>query len=467
MKNPILISIKCPECGAPVRYPEGAYTFKCPYCDSVLRTRTDGLTLKYIIPSTLKQEDILTAIKQIIAEKKGSLRKIKRIKEIKTFYKPFWYFKGIIYSCHSGGEKHEIDTKILYYTFPANASFVGVFQSLGVRSEVLTIEAYDSTLFNEKEEIIPINVSDEDANKRVEKLAKNSMDVLTDSYGYFKTCIIGEKYFIIYYPVIKVICSDGEYSYTFMLDGINKNIIEESEGITNITLPRDEDDKPYRAKLLSHRCNNCGYDLEPGDFDIIFYCKNCTGTWLLKGENYYSQEVKLIKIDKEKNTTYIPFWRFETTVISKPAGINMKTVGDLSKFMKMGQFYLRNEDPERPMRFFVPALVTRNARSMIKLAARIGIYQKKLPITNREDFSFEKLWNASLLDEEAEEMLTPIIFLVIGRIDRAATEFYNDFKVTVSDKQLVYYPFEDQGNFLLDLFHNYSFPKRSFDLKVY
>lgn len=85
----------------------------------------------------------------------------------------------------------------------------------------------------------------------------------------------------------------------------------------------------------------------------------------------------------------------------------------------------------------------------------------------QEDFPFEKIWNASLPDKEAEEMLTPIIFLVIGRIDRTAINFYNDFKGTVSDKQLVYYPFEDNGNALIDLFHNYSFPKRSFDLKVY
>ncbi len=119
------------------------------------------------------------------------------------------------------------------------------------------------------------------------------------------------------------------------------------------------------------------------------------------------------------------------------------------------------------MRFYVPALVTRNARAIIKLAARIGIMQKELLVSETEDFPSENIWNASLPEEEAEEMLEPLIFLVVGLAHRKAINFYKDFKIKVTDKQLVYYPFEDKGKFMLDHFHNYNFPKRSFDLNVY
>ncbi len=467
MQNPILVTIKCTECGAPARYPEGTYTLKCSYCDSVLRIKTDGITLKYIIPSTLKHSDIVTTIKDIIANKDDSRKELKEIKEIKLLYKPFWYFKGMVYSCYSGGGEHEIESMTCYYTFPANGSIITPFQSLGFRAEVLAIESYDSDLYSESGEIIPINVSESEAEKRAETLAERSTKKPSGNYGYLKTSIIGKKFFIIYFPVIRIVCSAGEYNYTFILDGINKSIIEESEGIANIALSDNENDMSYRVKLLSHRCNNCGFDLESRDFDIIFFCKNCSRLWLLNGTNYYSQKIKVLETDEEKNTTYIPFWRFEVTVSSPSTGINMKTIGDLSGFMKMGWYQLKKEDPERRLRFFVPALVTRNANALVKLAAHIGRHQKKLPVSKRGDFPFEKIWNASLPEEEAEEMLTPIIFLVIGRIDLTATKFYNDFKVTVSDKQLVYYPFEDKKNTLLDLFHNYSFPKRSFDLQVY
>lgn len=467
MRKPFLVSIKCPECGAPIRYPEGAYTFKCSFCDSVLRTKTDGITLKYIIPARLNQKDVLITIKKIIASKKNVPKKLKAIKQIKTFYKPFWYFKGMIFTCYSTRLKNNLDAKTWYYTFPANLSFVPLFQSLGVRSEVLTIEAYDSKIFQENGVVLPITVHKDQAVKKAESLAGKKYDTYAPGYSYLKTSIIGEKFFIIFYPVIKVLCSSEDYYYTFMIDGINKNILDENEGKTKVEVSNKGKIEEYHVKLLSHRCKNCGNDLEPRDFDIIFYCKNCFRLWLLKGIDYQSQKVKILETEDRKNTIYLPFWRFEVTIISKSANLNMKTIGDLSKFMKMGRFMLRKEDPERPMRFYVPALVIRNANAIIKLAAKIGTKQKQLPISKIEDFPFEKIWNASLPEEEAIELLEPLIFLVIGLTHKRAVDFYKDFKITVNGKQLVFYPFEDKGNAILDHYHNYNFSKRAFDLNVY
>ncbi len=467
MRNSFLVSIKCPECGAPICYPEGAYTFKCSYCDSVLRTKTDGVTLKYIIPSRLNQKDVHRTIKKIIASRNNVPGKLKAIKQIKTFYKPFWYFKGMIYSCYSVRVKNVLDSKTWYYTFPANLSFVPPFQSLGIRSEVLTIEAYDSNMFQEKGAVLPITVNKDQAVKKAESLAGKKCDTYTPGYSYLKTSIIGEKVFIIFYPVIKVVCSGGDYYHTFTIDGINKNLLDENQGKEKVDLPNKGESEEYHVKLLSHRCKNCGNDLEARDFDIIFYCKNCFRLWLLRGIDYLSQKVKILETEERKNTIYLPFWRFEVTIISKSANLNMKTIGDLSKFMKMGQFMLRKEDPERPMRFYVPALVTRNANAIIKLAAKIGTLQKLLPVSKIEDFPFEKIWNASMPVKEAIEFLEPLIFLVIGLTHKRAVDFYNDFEITVNDKQLVFYPFEDNGNAMLDHYHNYNFPKRAFDLNVY
>ena len=491
MRNSFLVSIKCPECGGPLRYPEGAFTFKCSFCNSVLRTQTDRVTLKYIIPCPLDQKNILIAIKKIIASKKNLPRKFKTIKQIKTYYKPFWYFKGMIYSCHSSKGKHEVEAKTWYYTFPADHSFVPSFQSLGIRSEVLTIEPYDSEMFQKKEIALPLTIDKNAAEKKAELLANKKIDYSqlfknhpktsivakllaekkTDPSllfsNYSKTSIIGERFFIIYYPVIKITCAGGDYCHTFMLDGINKNLLDEYEGKHNVVASKNEKLTSYHITFLSHRCKNCGNDLEPRDFDIIFYCKNCFRLWLLKGKDYYSQKIRILETPKRENTIFLPFWRFEVIITSKSTNLKIKTIGDLSKFMKMGLHMLRNENQDRPVRFYVPALVTRNARAIIKLAAKIGIKQKELPVSETEDFPSENIWNASLPEEEAEEMLEPLIFLVVGLAHRKAINFYKDFKIKVTDKQLVYYPFEDKGNFMLDHFHNYNFPKRSFDLNVY
>jgi hypothetical protein len=63
-------------------------------------------------------------------------------------------------------------------------------------------------------------------------------------------------------------------------------------------------------------------------------------------------------------------------------------------------------------------------------------------------------------------MVSPLIFLVIGRTDRKAIQFYNDLEITVTDRQLVWYPFEEKGEYLADTFHNYHLPKRSMDVNV-
>ncbi|MGA1839779.1 MAG: hypothetical protein ACMUIU_04055 [bacterium] len=139
---------------------------------------------------------------------------------------------------------------------------------------------------------------------------------------------------------------------------------------------------------------------------------------------------------------------------------------DLSTFMKMGRFLLRDEDPERPIRLYVPALVTRNARALLKLATRINEHQRALPVSKNENFPLDKILNASLPEDEAEEMLQVIVFSVIGRQDRKALDFYKDFTITITKKEILWYPFEDKGNFLVDNFHQYNFPKQSIDITV-
>lgn len=498
MRNTFFVSIQCPECGGSIRFPEGAYTFKCSFCGSVLRVKGEGVDLKYIIPSRLNPQDVLIAIKKIILSRKEIPGKLKKIKRIKTFYKPFWYFKGMIYSCYSqkGGsgrkEENEVESKTAYHTFPANLSFVNSLQSLGLRAETLAIEAYDSERFKEEGVMVPVTVSREEAVKRAEKFSQKKFNVAkvgpldpkvkylvleklaeikrhasTSGKSYAKTNIIGEKFFILYYPVVQVLLQGGDYFHTFLLDGINKNLLEEGAGRGDDHPAIKEEASSCSIKLLSHRCENCGYDLEPRDFDIIFYCKNCFRLWLLKRGEYRSQKIKVLETEKKENVVYVPFWRLEAVISSKSMGSEIKTIGDLSRFMKIGQYLLRKEKPERPIRFFIPALVSKNARALIKLAARIGSFQKELPVSQREDFPFVNFRNASLSEEEAMEMLWPLIFMVIGRVDQKAINFYNDFEFSITDRQLVWYPFEEKGNYFIDHYHDYHFPRRSLDVRVY
>ena len=466
MQTAFLVSIKCPECGSPAHYPEGAFTFQCDYCGSVLRVVKDGTVLKYIIPCRLEAHDIRRIIRKALAGKAGSSKKSPAVREIRTIYKPFWYFKSMVYYRFAGKTGNDTLARTWYYSFQAHPQFTGTFHTLSVRTEVLAVNAYDSDALPDDGMVLPVTVDREEAGRLAEAAAKNSVDILVENAGFKKLSLIGEHFFLVYYPVIQALCSiDGRYC-TLMIDGVGQSVLENEPDRTEFPSPDQNDTSPYRTRLLTHRCKNCGHDLCAGDFDVIFYCQVCYRLWLLDGDDYRSLHLKILDGEGGKHTVYIPFWRFETTLASPSAGVCMKTLGDLSGFMKMGRFLLRHEDPDRPIRFYVPALVARNARALIQLASRINIHQKQLPLLKEPRFPFNRALNASLPEREAEEMLEVAVFSIIGRRDPRALSFYRDLQITVDRRELLWYPFEEKGNYYADHFHRFNFPKKSLDISI-
>ena len=458
METSFLVAVKCPECGGPACYPEGAYTFTCSYCGSVLRIKRNGVNLKYIIPSRIQPNDLKVIIHKILLAQKA-LYPVPTIHNTTTIYKPFWYFKGMLYYSHATKMENATEAKTWYYSFQANSDFIDTFISLSMRAEVLTLEPYDQKNIKSDEVILPIAIDKKEAYRIAESTADMNFQITVPQAKYKKLYLIGEHFFIIYYPIVQIICSrrGGEYR-TLMLDGISKSLLADKNDKEEVPHVNEKSENSYCIKLLTHRCNNCGHDLQAKDFDIIFYCQVCSRLWLLKNGDYHSIKIKVLEAEKKINCVYLPFWRFEVIVTSQNTGIKLKTIGDLSTFMKMGRHILRNEDSDRPLRFYVPALVARNARALLKLATRINIHQKALPKSQNGFFPYGKILNASLPENEAEEMLGTIVFSVIGRQDQKALEFYSDFTIESINNELVWYPFESKGNFLLDNFHNYTFP---------
>ena len=468
MSTSFLVSVKCPECGGPVRYPEETYTFKCTYCGSVLRIKKDGVDLKYIIPSRIpNKNELQLIIKKVIFNQKGPFQSAPCINQINTIYKPFWYFKGMVYYNHASKTENDTLAKTWYYSFHANQDFVNMFNSLSVRTEVLTLEPYDKEALKGFGITLPLLLDKEQAFRYAESAANMSFQVEAGHALFKKLHFIGEHFFIIYYPVLEIVCTGTGGDHTFLLDGIGKTLLEHKTGKMEWEPETDKGNQSYHIKLLTHRCKNCGYDLHARDFDIVFYCNSCHRLWLLKNGEYHDLKIKVLDSQRNANSLYFPFWRFEVNVSSEAADLDLKTIRDLSTFMKLGRFLLRNEDPARPIRLYVPAIVTRNARALLKLATRINMHQKVLPVSKNGYFPYNKILNASLPETEAEEMIEVIVFSVIGRQDRKALDFYKDFAITVTKKELIWYPFEEKGDFLVDNFHQYNFPKKSMDIGVY
>ena len=470
MQTTLFVSLKCPECGGAVRHLQGAYTFSCPFCASVLRASRRGSSTSYPKSSTR----LSSWMPSTPSMSKGGSAKSSgpvEVKELRCIYKPFWYVKGMLYSCHSSGAKNDIEAKTWAYTFEANTDFAPGLRTLGLRSEFLTVKAYDSDMLGAGSVIAEVTTPMEAAEEEALDVAEKSLRASETAWKYQKMWMVGEKIFLIYYPVVAVSYTSSGESFTQLFDGVNAAPLgpDASPGASGEARGGRgaAETEPYHLRILTHRCKNCGGDLETGDFDIIFYCKNCTRLWLLEGNDYHPEKVTIIEAPASGKTVYIPFWRFEPTVISKSAGIKLETIAELAGFMKMGRHTLRNEDGTRPISLYVPAIVARNAKAILKLAGRVSTFQKEFALDLGNVLPDERIWNVSLSAAEAEELLSPLIFLMIGRIDRVAIKFYNDHEVTVNACQLVWYPFEDNGAYLVDRFHNYNFPKRSMDINVY
>lgn len=502
MHNPFIVSIKCPECGAPLRYPEGTYTFKCAYCGSVLRTEAGARDLKYIITSSLGQREIALATKKILLQK--GVKKLPVIKRITVIYKPFWYFKGMVYRVFANNGRTDVIGKTWSHSFEANNGFAPALSTLGVKTEALALKPYDSEKYKDSGVFLPLTVDRESVQKTAVNFAERntgmdvSLAVKADAPGkkrislwnsdldfiepvqdtdlrvktpeaFSRVYMAGEKFFIIYYPVINVICKGQEEYNGFLLDGVSKALLDETDGARVASGEKTpEAAARYRVRLLTHRCKNCGHDLPPRDFDIIYFCGNCCRLWLLKGDGYLGVKLKVLDAGSNRNILYIPMWAFDVALESEKAGVALDSVGGLAGFMKMGEMILRDRDPAGSLRLFVPALVSRNAGALLKFSANISRMQKETPpASGSPDFLRLKVMNVSLPPEEAAEMLYPLVCSLIGRVDPQAMDFYSSLRIEIRKSELVWRPFAGSGYNYIDCFTRLSLPRRSLDVNVY
>ncbi|MBI5178860.1 MAG: hypothetical protein HZA04_06335 [Nitrospinae bacterium] len=470
-----VVSVKCPECGAPGKHAEGVITFKCQYCASVLRAQGEGIALKYVIPARIKKEDVPLAVKRAVVC--GKAADVSTIRGIFTVCKPFWYFKGMVFFARAGemwdddADKPkegvpatalvpvaDVVAKTWSHTIPANPTIAPALFSLGIQPEALTLEPYDSEQYAAYR-VAPITASLEDAEKAVVKAALNNVNLDRKKYRYSSINFIGEKFFIIYYPLTAAVCEGKGGFSTLFFDGVNGNFIEAVPG-KDVAAGLPPDASHYHLQVITHRCPNCGHDLEPGDFNIAFYCRVCFSQWLLEKNQYVGIAKRTLESQGGQNTVYVPFWRFDVRLVSRETGTVCGTVGEFKKLMKAGDLTLRGQDPARPLRFYIPALSAKNATVVLKLSARINMAQKDLPVADVNEFSHPFFYGVTLPQSEAEEMLPVVVFAVIGRHDRAATEFYRSMKVEAQNAELVWYPFEDKGTMLADRFFQFHLPKR-------
>jgi len=424
-------------------------------------------------------------------EKRGIFGRLKTIRRVRTYYKPFWYVKGMIFCTLAEKGATEVLAKTWYHTFQANDGFFPFFRSMGVRSEVLTLQPLNGPL-PDSAILLSAGLKRADAEREARKAAVLNMNVTTAAAGsvvgkdrerlvmnfgaaagarpgaFRDVRLVGARYVLLYYPVVEALCEGSVCDWTYYIDGANGGILADMQGAPPSGGDRQtpqEDDAP--PELLSHRCKNCGADLRPGDFDVIFYCGNCFRLWLLDGRDYRPMNVRVITPPRPSSrTVFIPFWNMITAVGPGGGPPLLETIGDLARTMKMGRHILRNEDPERPLRFLVPALVARNAAVVMKLAARINVFQKDCPYEPGENFPYARALGASLTEAEARAMLRPLLFAVVGRSDRGTLDLLRNAEITVRESELVWYPFEDRGAALADHFHNFHLPRTALKVKL-
>ncbi len=486
----LFVSTTCPGCGAPTRHLEGIVTFKCPYCASVLRVQDAGALVKYVIPARVTKEEMPVAIKRELLSRRA--HGIKSIRRIAPFYKPFWYCKGMVYFATAQSEglmlppmtlrenaapsqravtrrvqgavrTTDVVAKMWTHTFPAHEACPAL-ASLGIQSEVLELEPYDSEK-RAGDALLPVLLSPEDARRVGERAALHNVNIERRVLDYATFAFIGEKFFVIYYPIVAAICEGSGGYNTFYFDGVNRRFIQDEPGMGILDLLKEHDPEPYKRRLTAHRCPNCGHDLPPHDFDLVYYCQWCFRLWLLAGDKLQSLSKNALGTYDKAFPLYLPFWKFTVSITSN--GQAVRTVDGFAKLIKAGELVVKGKDPDAPISFYVPAIVSRNPTAILKLAVRITQAQGDYPRSPFSEFPYTAFHGASMPKEEAAEMLKTIAFSVIGRTDRKATEFYRAMTVEADEPELVWYPFAERGSMLADGFLNFNVAARGITSNLY
>ena len=333
-------------------------------------------------------------------------------------YFPYWRFKGMIFSCVTGGR---VDNRFVDTSQQAVTSKHFPF-SAGLRPQVgkLTFATKKSEGRFIRPDVAYADVID---------LFKNSLTRFLPKPIYHQT-YVGDTVSLLYAPF---------YISDRLFDAVlNKPITNDIPDDLAVTLETSEKIQ-NETRFFSAICPACGWNLEgEGDASVLL-CKNCQTAWQPTQKGFtklpfvYLTEMGQFKIS-------LPFWRITADI----DGISLSTIADLARLANLSDM-ARRKDTQTRFHFWVPAFKVQ-PKVLLTLCRRITVAQ---PMADGDRKLPEGvIVPANLPVTEASQALK-IVLAEFAKPSKAYFPKLNQIRITPRKALLVYIPFnEDHHDFI-------------------
>jgi hypothetical protein len=199
-----------------------------------------------------------------------------------------------------------------------------------------------------------------------------------------------------------------------------------------------------RINFIPTLCPACGWDLEGHRNALVLNCRNCDSVWRPDADGFKKLKFGFMST-KEKNITYLPFWRIETDV----TGITLDSYADLVRIANIPKVVQKKwEDVE--FRFWAMAFKVR-PQVFVNLARNITLAQPQQKLVS--ELPDDPLHPVTLPIEEAIESLT-INLASFMKPQKDLFPILSDITIKPKSYLLVYIPFiEHHHEFIQPEFH--------------
>jgi hypothetical protein len=325
----------------------------------------------------------------------------------------------------------------------------------------MQLRLYHPTRISERELVLPIQVSPQEAVKR-------SSAFLTFGFGdsavqveLQDTQFVGEAFSIVYFPFWLLEVGAGDQTGLLIIDAVANQVKrtlwqQDLSSFLNGQGVERYDTGSETLDLIPFRCPVCGWDLPFSPQSKVHICPTCTRAWAEYKGAYTQVEYQLTAVESgcEHILHYMPFWVLQTR-IHTAQGL-LSTRADLRKLAP--GLTAGRQDPHAadPIRFPIPAFRIKSMRSLCRFAT---LFSRRPPDSGprvKERLEKEKFAAVYLLAGEAEEMARVVLFSLVPKYHRTARRLLKEATFESRPPVLTYYPFFRKGLYLREVNSNHG-----------
>ncbi len=402
MSGSWVIEHSCPQCGAPVMLEETDRILSCRYCRVSLYLTTSDCFRYCLMPAAGTADT--------------------------HFFAPYQRFRGMEFSCGDGGLRcRVIDTSM-------NATAHAFLpDSLGLRPQAMKLRFAESCPGLRL--LRPTMQCAKSFSKKSDPLPAG------DASEWFRE-YIGETLSLMYAPFF---IKDRSLYDGILNRPVPDALPEEDGALAFETLAGGQ------LSCIPTLCPYCGWQMTGARESCVMLCLNCDSAWQPAGSRFE-------KIDSGRAAApaaadlYIPFWEMKATV----AGMTIASYADLVRLANLPRAPQPHWEDQRLL-FWSPAFKIQPGL-FLRLARQMTLLQPAEPA--EAGFRGCPLYPVTLPAAEAAEAIR-VILAQVAKNRQRVYPLLADAAVRLEAYRLVYFPFKQNGNELIECARGFSIDRNA------